>query len=153
MIVEEVPHLNVSVSCVCINLMFCCFAPHPSTLVVKNTDIFVGLQPPPVSRAALGFIHIMAEVFRSWIRKAFPWNSIKEVTHHLTPDLSCCVSNCQKVLWIEWISVHSHDLALMTPEILSQHSYRTNPSTAVRTGPVKLAQDPVISSRLGLHPS
>ena len=38
---------------------------HPSTLVVKNTDILVGLHPPPVSLAALGFIHIMAEVFRS----------------------------------------------------------------------------------------
>ena len=38
---------------------------YPSTLVVKNTDILVGLHAPPVSRAALGFIHMMAEVLRS----------------------------------------------------------------------------------------
>ena len=37
----------------------------PLSLVVKNTEILVGLQPPPVSLAALGFIHMMAEVLRS----------------------------------------------------------------------------------------
>ena len=99
------------------NLFFLCFAPYPSTLVVKNTDILVGLQPPPVSLAALGFIHMMAEGFRSFrIGKIFPL-SILKVTLYLTPDLSCGVPYCQKVLWIEGIPIHRHHLALMTSEI------------------------------------
>ena len=38
---------------------------YPSTRVVKKTEILVGLHPPPVSLATLGFIHMMADVFRS----------------------------------------------------------------------------------------
>ena len=32
---------------------------YPSILVVKKTDILVGDQAPPVSRAALGFVHMI----------------------------------------------------------------------------------------------
>ena len=51
----------------------------------------------------------------------------------LTPNLAGSVSNGEEVLGVEWVPVHCHHLALVTP--------------------VKLPEYPVISPALGLHPA
>ena len=95
----------------------------PEIAPEKNLHYLAGLHAPPVRRTGAGFIHIMADDFRSSdqiLQVLSPTGKkVKMTTIMMTTTTlaTTMIPHRQEVLWVEWVPLHRHHFAPMALKI------------------------------------